>query len=923
VTVFDAGGCRVEIPVQINQECCLVQVTASATDIPCTTNTTTIIASATNGAEPYQYSIDGVQFQSSNSFVVSAGTYTITAKDAKGCIAETTVTINQIVSDLEASAVAADITCEKTTGAVTVNARRGKAPYRYSINGNAFQNGNVFANLPAGNYSITVMDADGCTVSTSAQLSKTSNSPLLVLTDPAAVCEPGTIDLTQASITAGSDPGLSFSYWTNPAGNQPLDNPGQVSNSGTYFIKAINPDGCETIAPVNVNILNNPKLITNDPAGSCSPIDITAPPVTAGSDPGLQLSYWIDANATTPLANPDAINSSGTYYIKATAGNCYTIKPVNVTVFTIPTLNINDPAPQCAPATTDLTASSITAGSDAGLSFTYWLDANASQPLANPAQVNASGTYFIKATSPDGCSSIAPVNVVVNAIPAFIVNDPVTSCAPATADLTAPGVTAGSQSGLTFSYWNDEAATSELVNANNITTSGTYYIKASTDKGCTDIKPAIVTILPQPKVVAVDPAAVCSPTTIDLTAPSVTTGSDAGLTFSYWTDAATTQALNNPNAINESGTYFIRGTAANGCSDVSSVKVTINPLPNLFVFNPADVCTPNTADLTASSVTAGSDRDVNFTYWKDAAATQALGNPNRIDQSGTYFIQATSSTGCVSLKPVTVVVNPLPTITMRAPDSICTGLSTNVTIGMSGNAPWSFTYNDGSQSYTVSNITSQPYQLRVTPTQNTTYTITSVSDRFCTNRNPDNNQVRVNIAYPIPGVRLPSVNTTANRNTQLQAREIPGYSYAWEPPVGLSTGNIPDPTFNYNRQVDYQINMVSAAGCLTVDSILVRVVNATDPDASCDFFVPNAFSPNGDGRNDYFFPFAINVRELKFFRIFNRWGELVYETKSFGEGWNGLYKGKPQNSDAYVWTAEAVCEDGTLIRRSGNVMLLR
>jgi gliding motility-associated-like protein len=167
------------------------------------------------------------------------------------------------------------------------------------------------------------------------------------------------------------------------------------------------------------------------------------------------------------------------------------------------------------------------------------------------------------------------------------------------------------------------------------------------------------------------------------------------------------------------------------------------------------------------------------------------------------------------------------------------------------------------------------------------------------------------------------VLTTAFTNTELKARNIPSYTYSWEPRVGLNNYSTPRPLFNYGQQVEYKINMVSSAGCVTVDTMTVRVANQTDPDAPCDFFIPNAFSPNGDGRNDTYFPFTINMKEIKFFRIFNRWGELVFETRMFGEGWNGIYKGKPQPSDVYVWTAETICFDGTVIRRSGNVLLLR
>jgi gliding motility-associated-like protein len=167
------------------------------------------------------------------------------------------------------------------------------------------------------------------------------------------------------------------------------------------------------------------------------------------------------------------------------------------------------------------------------------------------------------------------------------------------------------------------------------------------------------------------------------------------------------------------------------------------------------------------------------------------------------------------------------------------------------------------------------------------------------------------------------VNTTAFTNTPLKAREIPTYTYGWEPRVGLNNYSTATPVFNYGKQVEYQIRMVSSGGCITVDTMTVRVANQQEPNAPCDFFIPNAFSPNGDGRNDTYFPFTVNIKEIKFFRIFNRWGELVFETKAFGEGWNGVYKNKPQPGDVYVWTAEAICYDGTVIRRSGNVLLLR
>ena len=83
------------------------------------------------------------------------------------------------------------------------------------------------------------------------------------------------------------------------------------------------------------------------------------------------------------------------------------------------------------------------------------------------------------------------------------------------------------------------------------------------------------------------------------------------------------------------------------------------------------------------------------------------------------------------------------------------------------------------------------------------------------------------------------------------------------------------------------------------------------------------FAPNGDGRNDLLLPFPAKIRELKYFRVFNRWGQLMFETKELMKGWNGVFNGKLQVADAYSWTAEAIGIDGSIIKRAGNSALLR
>jgi hypothetical protein len=230
-------------------------------------------------------------------------------------------------------------------------------------------------------------------------------------------------------------------------------------------------------------------------------------------------------------------------------------------------------------------------------------------------------------------------------------------------------------------------ATTVYVKSATATTT-TYTVSSVTSTGCSASGTITVTVNALPTVATVNPAAVCAPATIDLTASAVTTGSDSGLTFTYFTDSAATTALATPSAVATSGTYYIKGTNANGCSVVMPVTVTINPLPTVITVAPATVCYPSTVDLTASAVTTGSDSGLTYTYFTDSAATTVLTNPNAVTTSGTYYIKGTNANGCSSIASVVVTINVTNAPTGTASQTFCGSANLSQLVVTGSNIRW-------------------------------------------------------------------------------------------------------------------------------------------------------------------------------------------------------------------------------------------
>ncbi|MFN2438452.1 MAG: T9SS type B sorting domain-containing protein, partial [Chitinophagaceae bacterium] len=383
---------------------------------------------------------------------------------------------------------------------------------------------------------------------------------------------------------------------------------------------------------------------------------------------------------------------------------------------------------------------------------------------------------------------------------------------------------------------------------------------------------------------------------------------------------ATSYTLPNGIVVTASGRYTSVLKNAQGCDSTIITNLDLTAGVNLNTKNPAPICGVGSIDLTAPNITEGSDPGLQYTYWMNATTTQAVANPKAVG-AGTYYIKATATNGCYTVKAVDVTLSTTPNATITG-GNICLGQNATVNIQLNGAPPFTLTYTDGTITTTLANITS-PYQLVVSPIATTTYTILNITDAKCTNNSP-NASTRVVVEQLAKAMRYPTVVVQPNKFVQLNARYFSAnHTYNWNPTVGLNGYGQQNPIFKYDKETEYKIEITSANGCITVDTLLVIMRERSPLSLISDIFVPKAWSPNRDGHNDKLFPLTVNIRKINYFRIFNRWGQLMFETNIIGHGWDGIFKGQPQVSDVYTWTLEAIGEDDKYYKRSGNSILLR
>jgi gliding motility-associated-like protein len=334
----------------------------------------------------------------------------------------------------------------------------------------------------------------------------------------------------------------------------------------------------------------------------------------------------------------------------------------------------------------------------------------------------------------------------------------------------------------------------------------------------------------------------------------------------------------------------------------------------------AQIAMPDTVCVGVTRIYKVNDATAPSTYtWKIDGITQSsIRNDISITWNTPGVFQLTvqehANNGCDGdIRSGTVYVNPLP-VANAGPDAVvCFG--STVRLNGSGGDIYQWSPSTYLSSATVANPVAK------IPFAGTYKYVLNVSSVYgCKSVNSDT------VSFTV----LPAVKVFAGRDTfvtvnqplQLNAVDLNNShftGYTWSPSFGLNNSGIKNPVAVLNSlgATSYIVTARTAEGCEDKDDIKITVF------AKADLYVPTAFTPNGDGLNDFAVVIPVGIRELKYFNIFNRWGELVFSTKNSLIGWNGTYKGKEQDGNVFVWSAEGIDYNGNIIRKKGTVTLIR
>jgi gliding motility-associated-like protein len=365
--------------------------------------------------------------------------------------------------------------------------------------------------------------------------------------------------------------------------------------------------------------------------------------------------------------------------------------------------------------------------------------------------------------------------------------------------------------------------------------------------------------------------------------------------------------LDNPKIGNPTATpmlstqYVLRGTDFSGCYILDTVQINVQPNPIITKLNDTTICHDKQLKLSISGGTSY--------MWNPDPSLSNLNTNNPVATptgNSTYYFTVYDQFNCSTSDSIKLRIRPLPVFNVNADNTICLGQA--VTLSSSGGDQYFWQPTTGISN----NLLSNPI---ASPVSTTLYTV-KIIESIC--KDSASLTTKINV-FPLPEVHASSSNDINCNLPSSQLKAIGAITYLWQPGAGLSDSLIGNPIANVNKSTFFTVKGTDGNGCSNYDTVLVAAVKAGD----LLFTLPNAFTPNGDGKNDCFGlkRFTGLFQGLQF-SIYNRLGQRIFYSTNPADCWDGTYKGKMQDPGGFVYILKASSFCGVIFKK-GVVMLIR
>lgn len=665
-------------------------------------------------------------------------------------------------------------------------------------------------------------------------------------------------------------------------------------DTGSYNVQLIVTSVSGCIDTIVKSLRVNPlPIISGTPDTSMCYSDTMQLNITGASYfnwyPSTGLSNDTIAN---PLASPP-VNT--TYTVLATDSNgCIARDTIELVVHQLPVPNAGPDREVCQGESVELVGSgggSYNWSPDSTLTCT-----SCATTVATPETTTH---YVLEVEDNFKCTDTDTVEVTVHELPVGLLNSDTAICDGESVQLNADGGTTyiwGPANNLSCNNCPDPVASPD--------TNTQYLVTTINQYNCQVLDTLAITVHPNPVVSITGDDNLCQGDTAKLIATGGTQYDWRGAPFMSCTTCA--DPLVSPDS---SIVYDLTVTNSFGCTTDATYKISVRPIPTVSTIDDLTLCDGDDIVLQSQHTLGATFAWSPATGLSDSSVLSPIAAPQ---QTTTYTVKAYSQFGCEASDEVTI--NVINAVEVDLPDSaiVCYGedVHLNGSIVAESHLGTQFVWNP------INDITEWGVNPSFSPQRSTRYTMIAYSGSC----KPDTNVVDITV-HQLPVV-TPTIVPPVVEGTEVTL----GYtgpdnivSQSWTPGYNLDCDNCVDPNLVASQSETYTLRVTDEFGCESEVEVPVTVVGACGDD----LFVPNSFSPNNDGVNDMLYIRGRGITGLKDFRVFDRWGNMVFETKDFDKGWNGTYKGKALDQAVFVYYYEAICSNGFLVQRKGNVTLLR